>query len=124
MFFSRPAGHRLIDRGDPDAVDKSLGDFNMDYTWRDIDLSAVVPANAAFVRIYLTCNSVSANADFSVRKKGNTLPYNISTLMTQVSDLTVCSTYFVPIGTDGKIQYRGLEVPWGMLNLTVLGWVV
>lgn len=79
-MFALPAvnaGMLFVDRGDPSSVDFAVGDFTKDDTWRDLDLSSIVPAGAK--GIIITCDIVGSatNQPAKFRKKSNSNTYNV-----------------------------------------------
>ncbi len=113
----------LIDRGDPATVDYAVASFTFDATWRDLDLSAIVPANAKFVNLRVQIQDGAAGSYFQLRKNGNVNSANIFTLRTQVATIYNDAGTFIACDANRVIEYRG-GAGIDVLNLTVAGWVM
>lgn len=114
---------KFVDRGDPSSYDKVLANWTTDGTWRDWDLSSVVPAGAVAIVLRLSgyCNPT---AQVAFRKNGNSNAINIS-----ACNFTVISVWFefvviVPCSTARVIEYNAGNVTWGALNSAVVGWLL
>jgi hypothetical protein len=117
---------RYVDRGDPAGWDKEIGDFIVGTTWRDMDLSAICPIEAAnhlvHLRIYFETSSAS-NHVYQVRKKGNVNVINTDGIaITGIYDLIRDRSVWVMLDADRKIQYRVAGSTFTAINLTVRGW--
>ncbi len=112
----------FIDRGDPGTVDWTAGDFTKDNTWRDLDLSSIVPENAKGVALSVAalCEQIGINVYF--RKKGNVNTPNRSRLQTQVGYGTMPADITVACDENRKIQYLMGLATWLSLEVTVKGW--
>lgn len=111
-----------VDRGDPSGNDYEVGDFTTDGTWRDLDLSSIVPAGAKAVLLLLALEDDVAEKSFFFRKKGNSNNYNSDGAYTQVADVTIRSSVVVACDTDRKVEYMGSNTTFTKINVVVGGW--
>jgi len=113
-----------VDRGDPVANDFVETDLTTDATYRDLDLSSIIPANTKLVllRIMITDNSVSSMLSF--RKNGNSGGYNIARVRTQISGVSNDANLLVSPDSNGVIEYHASNVAWDSIKIVVRGWFV
>ena len=64
-----PEGAELVNRGDPDAYDFTLGDFIRDSAWHDLDLSAIIPVGTRAIIFNTQLQSTTTNISFWMRSK-------------------------------------------------------
>lgn len=124
MFFSRPAGHKLVDRGDPTDYDWIIGDFTIDSDWHDLDCSSIVPIGAMAILFKVEILDDEIGKAIHFRKKGNTDIYNESVTVTQVVNLPNIADVTVLCGSNSFVQYMcsvGLSTG---LFVTVRGWII
>jgi hypothetical protein len=117
-YLSQP-----FDRGDPSAVDFSLGDLTTDATWRDLDLSSIVPEDAIAVMLrvnVLDADGVSSAIQF--RKKGNSNSISAPTVRTIVANVYNDAQPLVFCNTSRVIQYYADDVTWTAITIAVTGW--
>jgi len=120
-----PAGtYEFVDRGDPAAVDKVKADFITDNTWRDLDLSAIVPAGAKAILIRIHLYGTTATAFCSLRKNGNTNAINVSTTYLYATPGRTKDDVWVIPDSNRLIEYCISNITWTTIELTVGGWVV
>ena len=123
MFFSRPAGHKYFDRGDPSSEDFDETDLNVELSWTDIDLSGIVPAGAVAVLLAVMLNTVEANATMQLRKNGNSNFIEGDGLTVQVANQSVRSHFWLACDTARKIEYYLSPATWSTINVTVKAWI-
>ena len=112
----------FVDRGTASAHDKVLADFTTDATWRDLDLSAIVPAGAKAILLQLLIQDDVANSAITLRKNGNTNGYNIGRVRTQVANIYNEADLIIPCDSNRIIEYYGSNVTFTAIYLTVKGW--
>jgi hypothetical protein len=113
---------KKVDRGDPAAVDKVVGDFGTTGAWTDMDLSAIVPAGALFVDLSFEVQATAAGFGLTLRKKGNANgPASISA-RSQAANVLVPAFGSIACSTGRVIQYYLDAATWTAINLTVLAW--
>ena len=113
----------FVDRGDPSAFDFSIGDLTTDATWRDLDLSSIIPAGAKAVLFSATVrDDDAANSVFQLREKGNSNTHNVAAIRTQAAAVTQELALIVVPDSDRKVQYKASNVTWNKIDLLVRGW--
>lgn len=112
----------FVDRGDPPVWEFTILDFTTDGTWREFDLSAIVPdgAKAVTLSVIFMANVAAATAYF--RKDGNANDANVSALITQLANVVMQFDIVCPISTDRKLEYKFTNVNWLVILVTVKGW--
>lgn len=113
---------RYVDRGDPVGTDWTGVDFISDGTWRDLDLSAIVPAGAKAVLFDIGIKDAGINADFYLRKKGNINIWNRSTIRNQVANLYLFNPAICACDEDRFVQYWITAAADPDLRVTIRGW--
>lgn len=112
----------FTDRGDPAAADFTQASLTGDNTWRDLDLSAVVPSGAVAISISLFFNDGSTNIPIDWRKNGNTNTFNIiRTYTSSTAAQNIGHQIIVPCDSSRIIEYRISEAI-DSLTGTVVGW--
>jgi len=124
MFFSRPAGHKYVDRGDPSGADFDETDLTVKGTWTEIDLSSIVPIGAVAVAIALEVDTAPALATIQFRKKGNTNFIEGDGLTTQILDKSIRGTLILSCDSDRKIEYMLGDATWNEIDFVVKGWFI
>lgn len=109
-------------RGDPADWDKGIGDFVTDNTWRDLDLSALVPEYANAVHIRLAFENDFVMKTIAFREKGNVNVVNASETNSLVSAATHQRSVICALDSDRFILYRISVGGWTKLNFLVRGW--
>jgi len=124
MFFSRPAGIKYVNRGDPTAYDFSVANFTTDNTWRDLDLSTIIGIGEKLVilRGVISCSDALSNIAF--KKKGLINEHNRSRRYVPNINEPLDYDILVPCNSEGMVQYKGQNDTWTILNYIVLGWFV
>ena len=112
----------FVDRGDPAAQDFGPGSFTADGTWRELDLSTIVPAAATAVAVSLDVECDAAGRTLMFRKAGNSNAYNIAIAHTVGAYDKVAADLVIPISSARKIEYNINAGSYNVLNFTVKGW--
>ena len=123
MFFSKPAGLRYVNRGDPSDFDwdeTTLVDDDVKHT---LDLSAIVPANAQLVHLRLLAGCPTVDKQFKVMKTGITYDYNSAALYIANAYEFVDRGAFVDC-VGQQIDYKIQPAEWSSLGIIILGWFV
>jgi len=112
-----------VDRGDPASADFDEGDLTEDATWRDLDLSGVVPAEGVSVHLRITIQHATGMGYIMFRENGNANGFNASLCVAQVA--TVNAGYDVTVRMDANriIEYYATINPQS-ITITVAGWWV
>lgn len=112
----------FVDRGDPANHDFQVGDFIKDNTWRELDLSSIVPENAHGVLFTVFLRATVIDKPFGIRRAGNVNIRNASFIRTQVANIRISLDLSCPCSVDRKIEYLATDGTINFLNLTVKGW--
>jgi len=114
--------HMFVDRGDVSDYDFVKTDLTTDGTWRDLDLSAIVPTTArvVFISAHLEGNGVDWAIRF--RKNGNTNEINHGGMETIRANVERHRSSIVQIGSDQIIEYNADNQAWATIDLVVRGW--
>lgn len=118
----------FVKRGDPLNYDFTLAGlpFVADNTWRDFDLSAIVPAEAAGknVRLYINYKHNSATGGLIMfRSKGDENERDVVVCRILTANITHYRTSDeIVMDADRKIQYRLGGGALTQLDITVRGW--
>lgn len=122
------AAENYVDRGDPSAVDFSIGDFTKDGVYHDLDLSSIVPAEAAGKRVHVTValrKSVDGGSSFALRENGNSNSINFAGADCNDANKTTYHDLWVICDSNRIIEYVATNIAtWTTMNLTVRGWMV
>ena len=112
----------MVDRGDPSDWDFDEGDLTTDDTWRDLDLSSIVPAGARFVIIggYIVDDAVGSAILF--RENGNSNEYNRGGMSTQVINTGKGLNITVACDSSRIIEYKASNVTFTGIKIVVRGW--
>lgn len=111
-----------FDRGDPADADFTLVDFTLDNTWHDLDLSAIVPADAQAVNLKLNVRSAAAQTRYAFRKKGNVFEWNTLVIWSQVANIRKGVISAVACDSNRIIQYKSIGGVTNVLIVVVSGW--
>lgn len=122
-----PAGCETVygffhDRGDPTEFDFDQGDLTTDATWRDLDLSGIVPAGAKTVGLYVVILDDAVSSTLQFRKNGNTGLYNIGIVGTQVANVPIWVHLVVACDANRVIEYNGANLAFTLIGVLVTGW--
>lgn len=112
----------FFDRGDPASDDWTQADLTTDATWRDLDLSAIVPAGAKAVLFSVGVKDGVVDSDLRFRKNGNTDIYNRAIVRTLVANVYTMQDIVVACDTDRIIEYNGDNLTFTNINIVVKGW--
>lgn len=114
----------FVNRGDPAAYDKAIGDFNDDYDWHDWDLSSIIAAGAKLVWIrFHSVRSAVANRYFYIREKGNSNLINIKFYTAPVANANFDFNCLVVPDANGVIEYK-MHSDYSICDAVVAGWFV
>lgn len=113
----------LIDRGDPAAFDFIETALTQDMAWHDLDLSAIVPADASWVLLRILAKHTSTIAGAILfRKNGNANTVAVETADVVKINVDCFTQLLVPCDSSQVIEYM---YPANLtdLQIAVLGWV-
>lgn len=112
----------FYDRGDPASVDFTVGSFVTDGTWRDLDLSSIVPADAKAVLLRVDVIDNVVASYFEMRKNGNANAINVAIVQTIVANMHHYENFIVKCDSNRVIEYNGSNVAFTGIDVTVRGW--
>ena len=124
MFFSRRAGSKFVDRGDPDNYDFQTGDFSKDGNPHDLDISAIIPKGTVSALLRIILETTVAGQSILFRTKGNTVWANCCKCFTAIANTSIAYDIMVTPNSDGVIEYQTSVAVFNTLNITVGGWLV
>jgi hypothetical protein len=110
----------FADRGDPSSLDKTT--WTADGNWYDWDLSAVVPAGAKAVLLWILVSDDAANSTFKLRKNGNSNAVNFAEIYTQVSGVFNTGDFIVACDSNRVIEYNATNTTWTDIQAVIKGW--
>lgn len=114
---------QYIDRGDPSTGDYVVGNFTSDNTWRNLDLSSIVPVGAKAVLLRITIQGDVAGKALQFRKNGNSNTSNSVIARTIVANGTITYDFTVACDSGRVVEYLGSDgITWSKQNVTVGGW--
>lgn len=113
----------IVDRGDPAALDFVVGDLTTDGTYRDIDLTGIVPRGAKIVRLRVKIEDDAAGRIFFLRKNGNSNTHNVYVVRTQVANVANDANFLIPMDSGEVIEYFASNTTWTTIDLVVTGWM-
>lgn len=122
MFFSRPAGHKYVGRGDPSTVDFDKDDLTQDGNYHDLDLSAIIPKNIKLLILRLTVNTLEASISGMFRTKSNSNEINVEQFYTLVGGNPRYFTFLLSPNSSRIIEYKLGSASWSVCNITICGW--
>lgn len=121
-------GHRYVNRGDVAAYDWSeVGDkavFNTDGNWHELDLSSIIPIGTVLVHFRLAIRDDVADNEFSLRTDNYVNVMNIDAAKTYAANVSNKQSLLVAPTSNRKIEYRGTNVAFIYIHLTIAGWWV
>jgi len=112
----------FVSRGDAAGADWDETTLITDNTWRDLDCSSVVPADAKAILFRVLMVDNAADSTFRLRKNGYTNAVNISRTVTQVANQVVCADMIVECDSDRIVEFSAEDVTWVSIDLTIAGW--
>lgn len=111
-----------INRGDKIGPDFTLTDFTFDNTWRELDLSVIVPIGAHVVYASSVLRGTALLRTVYFRTQGFTTEHVISRISTQLTNVFNMSVLTVfPNPANAKVGYKGTTLI-DFFSLTILGW--
>jgi hypothetical protein len=126
-WFDNDAGtsfsldNRFVDRGDPAAADWTEVDLTMDGTWRDLDLSGVLPSNAVAVALALFIQDDAVASRIRFRENGNSNGFNVANARTVVANVQHAFDLIVACDSNQVIEYDA-TANTDSIDITIKGW--
>lgn len=110
------------DRGDPASPDFDHTTLTTNGNWQDLDLSSIIAPNAKAVVIKVLVQDGVTGSYLQFRKKGNSNDVAVGDVRTQAANVVNGNTMTVPCDADGYVQYRGSNLAFTAIDVTILGW--
>jgi len=111
-----------VHRGDPANVDFNIGVLTANSLFHDLDLSAIIPADAKLVVLSVLVTENAGVHLFAFRKKGLVNTKNMNTNYSQFANFPyACNPLVVP-DWNGIIEYYIQTGVWATFDITVRGW--
>ncbi len=111
-----------VDRGDPATLDFIVSDFTRDGTWRDLDLSAIIPQTARAILMEFDIETVNREKHIRIRKYGNTNAINHQDIETFNGGIHQSGSIIVAVDSNRIIEYNIDAATWTELDMTIRGW--
>ena len=111
-----------VDRGDPAAFDFDVNDFTADATWRELDISAIIPVSAKAVLIEFDIETVNREKHIRVRKYGNANVINHQDIETFIAGAHQSGSGIVAVDHNRIIEYNIDAATWTQLDIIIRGW--
>lgn len=120
-------GGGFVDRGDPAAVDASLGaGLTEDGAWHELDLGPdglnVVPAGAKAILLRAAYQANAVGETMRLRKFGNSNNINTTAVTSQVNGVTIVLDAVVSCDAGSSIEYILSSPQTTAASITVKGW--
>jgi len=119
IAYTRPA---FFDRGDPAAWDFQIGDFITDATYRDLDLSGIVPIDAKAVVLSCRIRNNASGQQFIFRPNGLVNSFTAERLYTQAAAVYIGYVFIIALDVGRVIEYYGVNTTWTVIDVCVVGW--
>jgi len=104
--------------------DRSIGDFTRDDTWRELDLSDVVPAGTQLIHCTLMLYPQADSFKMMWRSADDTTGHPIVATYADYQDKERRHEFMLPCNADRVVDYQGNTVAINTVNLTVIGYVL
>lgn len=111
-----------VNRGDPAGFDYVQANFTTDGTWRDLDISSIVPVNAVVVAFKLILTDDAVGSIFGLRKNGDSNGIVTGGTRTEVANVAKEVNFVISCDNDRVVEYFGSNLTFTTINLVVNGW--
>ena len=122
MFFSKRSGLRYV-QGTSQSYAFTLGDFTTDETWRALDISSFVPANAKLVHFRVGFGTNAAQSQFIIAPPGSTNSNRGVMFRTILGNIPHHASGFCAC-TGQAVAYYAANHAWSWIDVTILGWFI
>ena len=113
----------FVDRGAVAAPDWDETTLTEDGTWRDLDCSPVVPADAKAILFRVIIQDNAVGSLFKLRKNGDATEWNTTGVRTQVANETIDeSSAVVACDTGRVVEYNATNTTWTSIDISIRGW--
>jgi hypothetical protein len=111
---------KVTSSNDKTAVDFAVGAFTTDATWRDL---AKIPEGTKGVLLSVEVKDDAAGSYIMFRRNGFYNAINVATIATQVANVSNFGELFVPVDNDRKVEYKGSNLAFVTINVTIRGYI-
>lgn len=111
-----------FNRGDAPAWDFEVGDFVQDNTWRNMDLSGIIPETTRAVCFHLVVRATLIDIAINFRTKGNVSVFNVTRTACSIANLKNSVDVIVFPNADRMIEYKIFADRYNIINVCVAGW--
>jgi len=112
----------FVDRGDPAAVDFIITDLTKDGTWRELDLTNIIPTAAKSVLLKTRLQSANPGDRIRYRRCGNTNEINTCSCEALRANALRRRVSVVAVDGNRKIEYNADDITWTELQIVIRGW--
>jgi hypothetical protein len=113
----------FVDRGGLSSPDYSIGDLTTDGTWRDLDLSSIVPAGATHIELTVQIWDESTDVRIRFRENGISGEYNVAEVRTHTAWITSNGRFLVKCDSNRVIEYFATNTTISGIYISVTGWI-
>ncbi|KKM93182.1 hypothetical protein LCGC14_1211060 [marine sediment metagenome] len=112
-----------VSKGDSAAADYDQTDFTWDNTWREKDMSSILPADTKEAYLRISINHSSAGPNMMFRKNGYSNEINIGKVVVNIANQVAENYFWIEVDSDRKVAYKGQTQP-GTFAIVVRGWII
>jgi len=106
------------------AIDFAIGSgLTADTAWHELDVSAIVPANASMAYVKLQIRSNSTDVYIQLRDTTQTNVFQVVMFRTQVANLYNYGCFWIPMDSNRKVDYMISSV-MNACSIVILGWSI
>ena len=111
-----------VDRGDPAAFDFTAVDFTDDGTWRELDISAIIPVSAKAILLQFDIETVNQAKHIRIRKYSNANVINHQDIETFNGGVHQSGSVIVAVDHNRIIEYNIDTATWTELDVVIRAW--
>lgn len=102
--------------------DFSLVDFTMDETWRELDLSSIIPEGVKAVNVFASGVHADIHKHLKVSPITNEPQRGTTLLRTKVATVAEVGRIACGVTTDRKMYYSAEAPNWNSIQMQIKGW--
>ena len=111
-----------VDRGDPVGFDFNSAAFTKDATWRELNISAIIPVSAKAILLEFDIETVNREKHIRIRKYGNANEANHQDIETFNGGIHQSGSVIVAVDHNRIIEYNIDTATWTELDMVIRGW--
>jgi len=112
----------FVDRSDASAFDFLVGDLTTNGTYRDLDLSAIVPEGAKAVYLTGRIRDNLVDSQLAFKKNADASGFHGNRVYTQLANQYNSFQFIVPVDSSRVIQYYATNTIWDSIDIVINGW--